>query len=96
MCVRNGTIIICDFSFEDCHDIINVDIPCGVKCIGSCAFYDCDNLSYVKIPNSVISIGDCAFMFCDLDPQLLDFITEKYGITALSGEGCYGIFDDLG
>ena len=95
-CVRNGTIIICDFSFEDCHDIINVDIPCGVKCIGSCAFYDCDNLSYVKIPNSVISIGDCAFMFCDLDPQLLDFITEKYGITALSGEGCYGIFDDLG
>lgn len=78
-CVRNGTIIICDFSFEDCHDIINVDIPCGVKCIGSCAFYDCDNLSYVKIPNSVISIGDCAFNKCNLPESVKKELAVKFG-----------------
>ena len=47
-----------------CCNLKEVNIPYGVKTIGSKAFYSCNNLTTVFIPDSVESIGDMAFACC--------------------------------
>lgn len=45
-------------------NITDIDIPYGVKEIGSYCFYNCKNLISISIPSSVTTIGDYAFEGC--------------------------------
>lgn len=45
-------------------NITDIDIPYGVKEIGSYCFYNCKNLISISIPSSVTTIGDYAFEDC--------------------------------
>ena len=50
--------------FEDCINMISIELPDGIKHIGTNMFYGCCDLTEITIPNSVTSIGDYAFSYC--------------------------------
>lgn len=50
--------------FKDCINMISIELPDGIKHIGTYMFYGCCDLTEITIPNSVISIEDYAFSDC--------------------------------
>jgi len=62
--IKEGTVSICGYAFEDCSGLASVTIPNSVTSIGESAFYGCSGLTSVTIPNSVTSIGENAFYDC--------------------------------
>lgn len=63
--VKIGRIVIIpEIAFYGCAALENVDIPYGVKSIGSMAFFSCTGLTHIKIPNSVESVVGRAFQGC--------------------------------
>ena len=53
-----------EYTFHNCYNITNVEIPEGIKSIGNQAFAACYKLEDVTISNTVESIGDYAFRLC--------------------------------
>ena len=49
------------FAFDNCHKLLAIEIPQGLKIIGRNVFNACQSLTYVAIPTSVVEIGDYAF-----------------------------------
>ena len=62
--LKEGTLGITDYAFNDCADLERITIPNSVKSIGRGAFWDCGKLTSVTIPDSVTSIGHGAFDGC--------------------------------
>ena len=63
--IKEGTKIICDSAFGDCHSLREISIPNSVKSIGDWAFSSCDSLQEISIPNSVTRIGNSTFEYCN-------------------------------
>ena len=63
--IKDGTLSIADYAFEDCRDLASITIPNSVTTIGNSAFYGCSRLTSVTIPNSVTTIVDGAFGCCN-------------------------------
>ena len=65
---RNGVIFtvtgIDKHAFENCSNLITVDIPNTVNFIDEYAFGGCTKLTSISIPNSVVNIGNYAFASC--------------------------------
>lgn len=51
-------------AFEDCTNLVSVEIPGSVRVINYGAFYGCSGLTSVIIPEGVEEIYDCAFKGC--------------------------------
>ena len=64
----------------------HIEIPNGVKKIGSEAFSGCTNLVEIAMPNSIEEIGDCAFKGC----KSLPHIKIPNGVRKIGSEAFYG------
>lgn len=53
-----------DSAFENCSDVVVIELPEGVKTIGNYAFRYCSSLKKVVIPETVTSIASNAFNGC--------------------------------
>lgn len=87
--IPNSTTAIQPYAFAYSYGLTNVDIPSGVKLIGTGVFYDCINLNRVTIPNSVTTIGMLAFAGCGLSSVII-----PDSVTSLSSElfeNCSGL-----
>lgn len=62
--INDGVTSIGDLAFEDCQELINVEIADSVTRIGDYAFNYCYELTNVEIPANVKSIGDGTFREC--------------------------------
>jgi len=80
--IPQGILVIGDYAFSRCENLIEISIPDSVITIGDYAFFRCANLSQITIPNSVISIGDSAFRACDA----LVHITIPDGVASIGIE----------
>ena len=60
----NMLISIPDFAFNRCRSLKQINIPEGVRKIGSYAFDRCESLESVKMPNTVVKICAGAFIRC--------------------------------
>jgi len=79
--LKEGTIGIADYAFDNCTSLNSVTIPNGVTHIGNGAFDHCTGLTSINIPNSVTYIGDEAFYMC----QSLTSVTIPKNVTSLLG-----------
>ena len=62
--IKDGTKIICDYSFENCRSLESIRIPNSVVRIGKSAFHGCERIKSIIIPNGLKEIGDSAFNGC--------------------------------
>ena len=62
--IKDGTLGIADYAFDDCTGLTSITIPNSVTSIGEGAFAYCLGLKSITIPNSVTSIGEVAFAYC--------------------------------
>ena len=53
-----------NYAFQDCEDIIVINIPSSVTSIGTRAFIGCSGLTEITIPDSVTTIGEQIFVNC--------------------------------
>lgn len=54
-----------NWSFYNCHELQNLDIPEGVTEIGLAAFYGCTYLQNLTLPSTLRTIGDNTFAKCE-------------------------------
>ena len=62
--VRDGTVGISEYAFENCVGLTEVTLPQSLTRIGSYAFSGCTGLTSLHIPSAVKSIGYFAFSGC--------------------------------
>ncbi len=62
--LRDNTVGIANFAFENCGELTSVTIGNHVRTIGENAFQGCSRLTDVTIPASITSIGKNAFSGC--------------------------------
>lgn len=62
--IKDGTTLISNGAFYDCHNLISVSIPNSVESIGNQAFQNCYGLSTVEMPLNLTTIGFQAFYNC--------------------------------
>ena len=62
--IPEGVTSIVGGAFQNCANLVEVEISSGVTSIGSSAFINCINLTDVKISDSVTDIGSSAFSGC--------------------------------
>ncbi len=62
--VLPGTEVICNHAFHHAENLTGVNLPEGLKAIGS-AFWGCGSLRSITLPDSVCWIGACAFEGCE-------------------------------
>lgn len=62
--VPKSVLAIGNYGFQGCSDLVEVDLPEGLKVIGDVAFNNCASLKSVTVPNSVTSLGTSAFSTC--------------------------------
>lgn len=68
-----------DYAFANCHNLVDIVLPDGLKTIGKCTFVDCVSLRTVVVPDSVKRIGSQAFFGC----KNLSTVTISYGVTSI-------------
>ena len=66
----SGTKAINHNAFEECSDLVTVELNDGLCFIGDYAFYKCTNLQNITIPDTVNSIGYAGFMHCSSLPSV--------------------------
>ena len=78
-------------AFEDCSNIVSINIPNSVVCIGDYAFSWCSALTSIVLSSNVTSIGNYAFNECQsltniVIPSTVTFIGEGiiYGCSQLT------------
>ncbi len=59
-----STTHICDYAFEYCIGLRNVDLSCNLKSIGEFAFFWCKSLETICVPDKVDFIGMSVFNGC--------------------------------
>ena len=55
---------IANSTFDDCENLVEIDLPDTVNYIGSFAFYYCKSLEKLVLPESIREIEDAAFVGC--------------------------------
>lgn len=77
--IKEGTIVICNNSFDKLHKLKTVDIPSSITIIGEFAFYNCRSLCSITIPSSVHVIKKGAFCEC----RALNNLELNEGVTII-------------
>ena len=78
---NDGTVTsIGECAFYWCENLINADLPSGLKSIGDLAFYACKKLASISIPTTVTEIGKEAFSGC----RSIQSLKVPAGVTKLS------------
>lgn len=62
--IPESVLIIGDYAFGDCKNLISIKLPKGLKHICDSAFTNCSKLEMVNIPEFVYFIGSCVFTNC--------------------------------
>ena len=62
--VKEGTLGIAEYAFEDCSGLTSVEIPNSVTSISDYAFRGCTSLKSIAIPNSVTDMEQRMFEGC--------------------------------
>ena len=62
--VKNGTVSVLGYAFEDCAGLTSITFPDSLTSIGYSAFSGCTGLTSLTIPASVTRIGYYAFYGC--------------------------------
>ena len=75
-------------AFEDCENLVGVEIPEGITVIEESAFAECSSLKKITIPNSVKTIGNNAFYACGS----LQSAVIGNGVTAIGDSAFYSCF----
>lgn len=78
--IEPGIEIIDGYAFENCENLVNIELPDTLTEIGRYAFLNCFNLHTVELPDSVTSLGYATFMNC----TSLKNITLSNGLKTLS------------
>lgn len=68
-----------DYAFANCHNLVDIVLPDGLKTIGKCTFVGCVSLRTVVVPDSVKRIGSQAFFIC----KNLSTVTISCGVTSI-------------
>ena len=63
--IEEGVTYICDYAFENFHNLESISIPGSVETIRYLAFGRCSSLKEVVIPEGVRYIDRCAFAGCE-------------------------------
>ncbi len=90
--IEEGVISIGNSAFDNCTELVEVDISSTVEKIGENAFRNCYSLPTITIPKNVKSIGKMAFYYCYslAEVEICDGVEEIgewlfYYCTALTG-----------
>lgn len=87
--IPEGTTEIIEMAFEDCKNLVSVEIPGSVRVINYGAFYGCTGLSSIVIPEGVEEIWECAFKGCtSLAGATLPESLKKVSFDAFEGCPC--------
>ena len=62
--IKDGTIAITGYAFNNRDNLTDVIMPDSVESIGDCAFDNCYRLRNINISNKTTTIGDLAFGYC--------------------------------
>jgi len=84
--LKEGTLGIADYAFQDCRGLTSIVIPNTVTSIGESAFLNCAGLTSIAIPNSVTAIGQSAFLDC----TGLTSIVIPNSVTSIGSGAFYG------
>ncbi len=84
--VKEGTVSLAVYAFQNCSALTNVTIPESIKSIGEYAFQNCAGLEEITIPGSVKSINNDTFQNC----TGLTNVTLSKGVTDIGWEVFYG------
>lgn len=63
--IKDGTLTIADYAFNENKNLTGIIIPEGIKIIPSRAFSGCDNIKSVILPNSITTLRSFSFNGCD-------------------------------
>ena len=63
--MQEGIIIIGNYAFRTCTNLLNINLSKSLTQIGEGAFERCGNLQNLVIPEGVISLGEAAFYSCN-------------------------------
>lgn len=84
--IDEGITSIGSYSFANCDQLIEVNLPENLKSINSCAFSSCTSLKKMELPNTIVSILPRAFSNCTaLNTIVLPDSLEYIGDGAFSG-----------
>lgn len=87
--IPEGTDEVIEMAFEDCKNLVSVEIPGSVRVINYGAFYGCTGLTSVIIPEGVEEIWECAFKGCtSLAGATLPESLKKVSFDAFEGCPC--------
>ena len=83
--LRDGTLSISPYAFENCTGLTSISIPNSLTAIGDWAFSSCTGLTSITIPDSVYTISRGAFSGCS---GLTD-LTIGNSVTTIGGGAFY-------
>ena len=77
-------------AFNNCFDLLSVQMPKSITYIGNRAFFDCVNIVSVILSENIISIGDYAFQRCE-KLSSINFSEQLKTIASAAFVSCIGL-----
>lgn len=68
-----GLLVIEESAFENCDQLLEIEIPATVHTIGADAFNDCEGLSLVTVHENVTNMGNNAFNSCGTAKIMVEY-----------------------